>query len=105
MITQDPQTWHEARWPYPRPDTIRKQCTSADSNMRCYLAIAEEDMRHLGLSTRQTWHWCVLPPHRATPLEVGDRVRIDGVKHSVRDVLVDSLPRRKVQIVLLSKFN
>ena len=72
------------------------------------MPVSAADLAALGARRHRNWYWCALPASSATPvppLEVGNRPRVGGASHRVRDVLVNVLPRRKVQVVAMSKLD
>ena len=106
MINTRASSWQEARWPYPRPGAIRRDCIGRDAQGRCYMPVSAADRAALGARRHRNWYWCALPATSDTPvapLEVGDRPRVGGAPHRVRDVLINVLPRRKIQVVAMSK--
>ena len=100
MLT-NPQTWSEARWPFPRPGQLRDRGTHTDPEGRTYARLSTVEVKQLDLSARRRWWWVTYPPRGAADaLEVGNRVGVLGSR--VVDVAVDVMPRRKVSVVALA---
>ena len=98
MIRQDPETWNQARWPYPRPSAIRKLATWKDSEGRAYAPVSETDKAVLEYSGISSLWWVAGPLHHLVDdLDIGDRVG----QFRVMDVVVDAAYKKKVAIVAL----
>ena len=100
MLT-NPQTWAEARWPFPHPARIRDRGTHTDPEGRTYARLSTAEVEQLDLSAHRQWWWVIYPRRgSADALEVGNRVEV--LKRRVVDVAVDIMLRRKVSVVALA---
>jgi hypothetical protein len=98
MIRQDPETWNQARWPYPRPSAIRKLATWEDSEGRKYAPVSDTDRAVLEYSGSGALWWVADPPHKLVDnLDIGHRVG----QFRVMNVVVDAAYKKKVAIVAL----
>ena len=61
LVTTNPETWGQARWPLPRPSVIRKNADFNDSRNRSFMRVGAKDARALQLRRGHTWWWCALP--------------------------------------------
>ena len=98
MIRQHPETWHQARWPYPRASVIRALSTWKDAEGRAYAPVDAVDAEVLEYSGSWPLWWVAYPARRLVDnLDTGDLVD----KYRVVQVLVDAMYKKKVSIVAL----
>ena len=103
MINDNPSGWYEARWPLPRPSSVRDVSRWQDTEGRMYAPLSDSDVTKLSLSSKQTWWWAASPSRgQLDDLEAGTRLRLtDGSRRRVVDVGVSQQRFRKVCVVAI----